>query len=351
MFRIRFVPFGLLSNKPLGTFFTMLPIRFFVNKKVIISTYLFTRFYSFKMSNLRGANGELMVDKPRTRQFVFELRLSSRVVVVSTWVAASLFPPIRMKLKPKPDSHADFWDSRLYESDHAFVWKHGAALVPLLNPRPSERILDLGCGTGQLTSEIGAAGAETLGIDSSADMIGQARQNYPKLKFQLADARSLQVSESFDAVFSNAALHWIPDARPVTQAIYHALKPGGRFVAEFGGKGNTGQVMAALEQAGAADPLRTFYYPTVGEYSTLLESEGFEVRLATLFDRPTELEDPVRGLEQWLLMFQQKALDTIPPDLRRKAIADVEERLRPSLFYDGKWHIDYRRLRIVAVRI
>ena len=107
----------------------------------------------------------------------------------------------------------------------------------------------------------------------------------------------------------------------------------------------------ALEQAGAVDPLRTFYYPSVGEYSTLLESEGFEVRLATLFDRPTELEDPTRGLEQWLLMFQHKALDTIPPDLRRTAISNVEERVRATLFYEGKWHIDYRRLRVVAVRL
>lgn len=246
---------------------------------------------------------------------------------------------------------SDRWDSSLYESDHAFVWKHGAALLPLLNPQAGERVLDLGCGTGRLTSEIAATGASTLGVDSSPEMIGQARQNYPKLKFQLADARSLQVDEPFDAVFSNAALHWIVDARLVVQAICRALKRGGRFVAEFGGKGNNCLVMTALEQAGAVDPLRTFYFPSVGEYSTLLESEGFEVHLATLFDRPTELEDPVRGMEQWLVMFQQKALDTIPADLRRSAVANVEERLRPILFYEGKWHVDYRRLRIIAVRL
>ncbi len=252
---------------------------------------------------------------------------------------------------PKSNPRSSAWDASLYEGGHAFVWKYGAALLPLLNPQPGERILDLGCGTGQLTAEIAASGAETLGVDSSPDMIGQARQNYPKLKFQLADARTLAVSEPFDAVFSNAALHWIPDARPVIQAIYRALKPGGRFVAELGGKGNNRQVIAAMMQAGTGDPLRTFYFPSVSEYSTLLESERFEVRFATLFDRPTELEDPVRGLEQWLLMFQQKALDTIPSDRRRAAISSVEDRLRPSLFYDGKWHIDYRRLRIVAVRL
>ncbi|HEY3835311.1 MAG TPA: methyltransferase domain-containing protein [Bryobacteraceae bacterium] len=243
------------------------------------------------------------------------------------------------------------WDAGLYESDHAFVWKYGAQLLPLLNPQPGELILDLGCGTGQLTSEIASTGAEVIGIDSSPDMIGQARQNYPKLKFQLSDARTFTVSEPVDAVFSNAALHWIPEARRVAQAIYRALKPGGRFVAEFGGKGNNAKVVAALKEAGATDPLLTFYFPSVGEYAAILESEGFEVRYATLFDRSTELEDPVRGLEQWLLMFQQKALEAIPVESREKAFRQIEDQVRGELFYDGKWHVDYRRIRVMAVRL
>ena len=242
------------------------------------------------------------------------------------------------------------WNAGLYEGEHSFIWKYGAALLPLLDAKPGERVLDLGCGTGQLTAEIAAAGADTLGIDSSPEMIGQARQNYPKLKFQLADARTFVAPYPFDAAFSNAALHWIPDARTVVRAVFQALKPGGRFVAEFGGKGNTRQVMTALEEAGAADPLATFYYPSIGEYTALLESVGFEVRFATLFDRPTELDDPARGLEQWLRMFLQKALDSVPGGRINEAISGIEARLRPTLFYDGKWHIDYRRLRIIAVR-
>lgn len=236
------------------------------------------------------------------------------------------------------------WDAGLYESDHAFVWKYGEDLLPLLDPKPGERILDIGCGTGQLTAAIAAAGAETLGIDSSPDMIGQARQNFPKLRFQLADARSFAVDRPFDAVFSNAALHWILEPRQVVQAVSRALRPGGRFVAEFGGKGNIAKVAAALRAAGAPDPLLTYYFPSVGEYAAILESEGFEVRLATLFDRPTELDDPVRGLEQWLTMFLAKALEVVSPRV-------IEERLRPELFYDGKWHVDYRRLRVIAIRL
>jgi trans-aconitate methyltransferase len=243
------------------------------------------------------------------------------------------------------------WDAGLYESDHSFVWKYGADLVPLLAPQPGERILDLGCGTGQLTAEIAAAGVETLGIDASAEMVGQARQNYPKLKFQLADARTFVVDAPFDAVFSNAVLHWVTEPRAAVQRIYAALKPGGRFVAEFGGKRNTARVMSALAEATGADPYRTFYYPSISEYASLLESEGFEVGFATLFDRSTELEHPVRGLEQWLLMFQQKALGAIPRESWPEAIRKIEAKLRGELFYDGKWHIDYRRLRIAARRL
>ena len=243
------------------------------------------------------------------------------------------------------------WDAGLYESDHAFVWKYGAELLPLLNPKAGERILDLGSGTGQLTAEIASAGAETLGIDASAEMIGQARQNYPKLKFQLADARTFTVNEPFDAVFSNAALHWVLEARAAVQRIYAALKPGGRFVAEFGGKGNIVRINAAVQAVGTADPLANFYFPNISEYSSILESEGFEVGFATLFDRPTELEDPVRGMEQWLLMFQQKALAAIPKEKWPEAFRQIEAKLQGDLFYDGKWHVDYRRIRIAAKRI
>src|ERR1700758_742036 len=123
---------------------------------------------------------------------------------------------------------ADAWDSALYEDRHSFVWKKAGDLVELLDPKPAERILDLGCGTGHLTAKIAATGAEVTGLDSSTSMIAQARQNFPALKFALADARDFQFDEPFDAVFSNAALHWVHDAEAVIRCVAAALRSGGR---------------------------------------------------------------------------------------------------------------------------
>ncbi len=159
---------------------------------------------------------------------------------------------------------ADRWDSSLYDDRHSWVWKKVGDLIDLLGPQPGERILDLGCGTGHLSAKIAERGAEVIGLDGSASMIAQARQNYPKLKFTLADARTFPFDEAFDAVFSNAALHWIPDARSVITRISDCLKPGGRLVLEMGGKGNIARILAALtaalEEAGHA-ARNPWYFP------------------------------------------------------------------------------------------
>src|SRR5579884_1060982 len=135
-----------------------------------------------------------------------------------------------------PEKRAD-WDAGQYEAGFQFVWQYGAGLVDLLHPEPGERVLDVGCGTGQLTNDIASRGALVLGIDSSPDMIAQARINYPKLQFRLVDAASFSSEQAFDAVFSNAALHWMKPPEPVVAAMSAALRPGGRLVAEMGGKG------------------------------------------------------------------------------------------------------------------
>jgi trans-aconitate methyltransferase len=245
------------------------------------------------------------------------------------------------------------WNAALYDDKHSFVWKMAAGLLILLEPRPCERILDVGCGTGHLTSQIAASGAKVVGVDKSPDMIQQAREKYPDLRFAVMDAREIAFAEPFDAVFSNATLHWIQEPEKVIAGIAKSLKPGGRFVAEFGGKGNTGELLAAVERAwsklGLPGPApKPWYYPTIAEYAGLLEKHGLEVTCATLFERPTPLEDGDNGLRNWLQMFGSVLLEKLPDAQRAQALAMVEQEARPTLCHEGNWVMDYRRLRLVA---
>jgi trans-aconitate methyltransferase len=238
------------------------------------------------------------------------------------------------------------WDPERYESRFSFVWNRGAGLLDLLDPKPGERILDLGCGTGQLTYQIAERGASVIGLDSAPAMIAQARMNYPVLRFMLADGSDFTLPERVDAVFSNAALHWMTKPAEVADCIRRALRPGGRFVAEFGGKGNVASIVEAV-LAEVPDARIPWYYPSLGEYATLLELHGFRVTQAYHFDRPTPLEGE-RGMEDWLEMFGGALLAGVPALARNALVARIVERLRPTLFRDGVWFADYVRLRIVA---
>lgn len=245
------------------------------------------------------------------------------------------------------------WNSSLYEERHSFVWKYGADLLPMLAPRAGERIVDLGCGTGQLTARIAEAGAAVEGLDKSPDMIAQARRNFPALSFREVDATSFSVQEPVDAVFSNAALHWVHDAEAVVRCVARALKPRGRFVAEFGGKGNVSHIvesiLTALRRWGY-ERSNPWYFPSVGEYASLLESHGLETNYATLFDRLTPLENPEAGLTEWMQMFGSPFLAGIPKEHIGEILADMTEIARPWLFRDTQWFVDYRRIRVIATR-
>ena len=245
------------------------------------------------------------------------------------------------------------WDAGLYDDKHSFVWKMAAGLVELLDPKAGERILDVGCGTGHLTAQIAASGALTCGIDQSPEMIRQAREKFPELRFEVMDAREIPMDESFDAVFSNATLHWIKEPERVIRGIVNVLKPGGRFVAEFGGKGNVAELMEAAESAWKkvrpGTPFDSpWYYPSVAGYTGLLEQHGLEVTYALLFDRPTPLEDGERGLRNWLEMFAGRMTGKLPLEERERLVEEIERQARAKLFKDGQWVMDYRRLRIVA---
>jgi trans-aconitate methyltransferase len=248
------------------------------------------------------------------------------------------------------------WNSELYQSSHAFVWEFGRDLLAMLAPKSSERILDVGCGAGQLTSEIAKSGAEVIGVDQSRQMIDAARENYSELQFAVADIAATEYDSEFDAVFSNAALHWVRNQQGAITAIARALKPGGRFVFEMGGRGNIQQIWSAavraLTEMGVQNPekLSPWFYPSIGEYAPMLEERGMLVTFAVLFDRPTPLEGGERGLRDWLEMFGMFASNVLSTDQREELMRRIETLARPALFRDGVWTVDYKRLRMIAVK-
>ena len=232
------------------------------------------------------------------------------------------------------NSNVQQWNANLYDTKHKFVSQLATDLIELLAPQPEERILDIGCGTGHLTHKIANCGAEVLGIDSAETMILQAQTNYPKLNFAVLDAINLDFKVEFDAVFSNAVLHWIKQPEKVIAGVWKSLKPGGRFVAEFGGKGNINLIQTALKQAICSETsdiekvLNPNYFPSIIEYGSLLEKQGFELTFATLFARPTPL-DGEEGIVNWLKMFRNSTLAAFSTKAQAKILSNVEEQLRP----------------------
>jgi trans-aconitate methyltransferase len=186
-------------------------------------------------------------------------------------------------------------------------------------------------------------------------MLAQARAAYPKLELHQGDGRDFDFPEPFDAVFTNATLHWIPEADAVLAAVHRNLKPGGRFVGEFGGHGNVATLHQSLAQAAtelalpAFEPHHTHFFPTPADYATRLERAGFEVNLITLFDRPTPLEGP-HGGRNWLQQFCAFYLENLTDEQREAVLDRAEEIMRPKLYRDGGWFADYRRLRFVGRR-
>jgi trans-aconitate methyltransferase len=244
------------------------------------------------------------------------------------------------------------WDASAYDHGHSYVWQKAADLVNLLDPKPGERILDVGCGTGHLTAQIAARGVTVVGMDASGDMIARARAQQSGIEFFVGDVTDFRVDRPFDAVFSNATLHWVTRARDAARCIFAAIRPGGRFVAEFGGNGNVKRVSAAIAEAleavggPAFEQVAPWYFPSIAEYSALLEEVGFEVTFATLFDRPTAVEG---GIRAWVEMFGTTMINAVPVDRRVDFFARLQK-AGNGLERDGQWYADYRRLRIAATR-
>lgn len=246
------------------------------------------------------------------------------------------------------------WDAESYDRSFSYVSDYGRDLTDLLAPVSGERVLDLGCGTGELAAALADLGIEVRGIDADASMIAQASAKHPEVGFDRADGHDFVVAAPFDAVLSNAALHWMLDPSAVIARVKAALRPGGRFVAELGGRGNVATIRSAIREAAHAagvEPTRLhspWFFPSPAEYARLLEDGGFRVRLMEHFDRPTPLDDCPDGIMDWLRMFGPKVLAGIPTDVLEQVMQDAADRCRPALFRDGRWHADYVRLRVWA---
>ncbi len=246
------------------------------------------------------------------------------------------------------------WNAGLYDTKHDFVFKYGEDLVDVLQPQAGERILDLGCGTGHLTNIIASSGATIIGIDSSLEMIAQAKAAYPSIEFLVRNAADFFFDDSFDAIFSNAVLHWVSEKEKAIDCMYRNLKRTGRLVIEMGGKRNVDNILtafnASLAKHGFAQNANivTNYFPSVDEYSFLLEKRGFKVTYAAHYSRETELKDTENGIKDWIKMFRSEVLKGIPEAIIDTILKETQEALRATHFRNGKWYADYKRLRIVA---
>lgn len=248
------------------------------------------------------------------------------------------------------------WNADLYDDKHSFVFQYGENVLELLDVKAGERVLDLGCGTGYLTHQIKLLGSIVTGADASPEMIEKARHTYPDVDFVVADGAAFSFNETFDAVFSNAALHWMKDADATIRNVYQCLNKGGRFCAEMGGKGNVQEMIkatvAVLTKHGYTADMGNipWYFPSTAEYASKLEAAGFRVTYTAHFDRPTLLQDGRQGVAKWLHMFGSSFFKAIPDTELSQILDEITDLLEPAYNNNGQWYSDYKRLRFIAVK-
>lgn len=249
-----------------------------------------------------------------------------------------------MTSQPLPQT----WNADDYARNARFVSDLGQPVLDLLAPQPGEDILDLGCGDGALTERLAQAGARVVGIDPSAEFVAAARAR--GLDARIGDATALAFSHQFDAAFTNAVLHWIPDHDAMLASVRRALRPGGRFVGEFGGHGCVAAVCTALRavmRRRGVEPAMPWNYPTVDAFTARLRANGFQPAIVQLIPRLTPLPS---GMAAWLRTFAGSILAQLPPEERDAALDEAVDLLRWSLCDEqGRWTADYTRLRFKAV--
>lgn len=244
------------------------------------------------------------------------------------------------------------WDAEGYKENFGFVNQYGKDVLNLITAKENALAVDLGCGNGALSIKLADKGYRVLGVDASEDMLKIAREQHPELNFQAGDAVTFKLKEKADVIFSNAVLHWIDAGKQqeMLENIAGQLKTGGELVCEFGGKGCAETVHAKLEELFEQRGLkyrRTFYFPTIGEYAPMMEKAGLQVEFAVLFDRPTrqQTED---GLADWIRMFDTAPFEGIDKKTADEIISQAVEELRPVLYMEDGWYVDYVRIRFRA---
>ncbi|MBA1419899.1 MAG: class I SAM-dependent methyltransferase [Epsilonproteobacteria bacterium] len=252
-----------------------------------------------------------------------------------------------MKTKQKETNQ---WNPKTYNKHTAFVSQLALPVVDLLDPKEGERILDVGCGDGTLAVEMERRGAKVMGVDMSSEMVEACRAN--GIEAYVGSVTALPYEEVFDAVFSNATLHWVKDAKLAVQNIAKSLKTDGRFVCEFGGEGNAFALVSTMEEVFAKHPEfgeldNPWYFPSVEAYRTLLESEGFRVEYAELIPRPTPMDD----IMHWLDIFANGVTKHLSKEQFETFKVECRDILKTKIYTKEEgWMLDYVRLRIDAVK-
>jgi len=254
---------------------------------------------------------------------------------------------IATKTKQKESNH---WNPEDYNKHTAFVSQLALPVVDLLDPKEGESILDAGCGEGALAMEIERRGAKVIGIDTSEQMVAEAKNN--GIEAYVCSVTDLPYEEVFDAVFSNATLHWVKESKTTVQNIAKSLKKDGRFVCEFGGEGNVYHVVKSMEKVFANHPefrafINPWYFPSVEAYTTLLESEGFEMKQIELIPRPTPMDDIIH----WLDIFANGVTEHLTPEQFETFKVECRDILKEKIYSEENgWMVDYVRLRVRAVK-
>ncbi len=243
------------------------------------------------------------------------------------------------------------WNAKKYIDNASFVADHGNPVADLLDPKEGERILDLGCGDGALTAQIETLGASVHGVDASPSMVDSAINR--GLSAEVGSGDSLTFQNEFDAVFSNAALHWMKDYESAIGCVYSALKPNGRFIGEFGGEGNVLSLVQAMEKVFSDNEsfgnfVNPWFFPAAEFYKSQLEKAGFRVNYIELIPRPTPLAS---GVSEWLKLFANGIVSHLTEDQKKLFLKKVERLVKPDLFKDGEWVADYVRLRFSATKV